>query len=955
MDDIDVDSRGGGGDWLVRAFRGREEDGAPFYLSEEDEYAAHEEEIAEERAQREMAQLAKHALDEKIEEAERDGILSLMKIFRSGLEELCQSSDLSPRAVNEFMATRPAHGPYFEGVYDHLMSKSSFLHHLCDNNNVNVEFVRELFGYFPDAHLNEHWAYTRQDRQGDDDSFASDPGDYYYEPDYYEPYTSLPIFIAANNVGCPDDVLAFLINKQPEDEEMNRFTFVKDGVTIDGENFISGTILSYYVNREARLNVDIVKQIVQKTRRLVKSWDWGPDGSLSPLHIMLRKKHATANIDVIKYLVGLDPAFLGTSVASNSFMSFIGDGEKRRSPLYEACQNRDITVDIIDHLIREGPAAMFGGRTLPDNKKYNIGMPWATRVPESVDLPIPLLRCKGIETEADAWVYFLKCLEEDPQVATERFDHGQTPLHLICKSNAKSHKCVGVVKFLVETWPDSLKLYDGMGLHGRPIAYLCKNVAMEKSIALAILEYMLEVDSTLASEYIDKEQNLLALHVAAKARDDLPFLHRLVDCYPLAVETRASSKHERNLPLHFAARHNSSLHAIKFLFDCCPSVLKKCNRKRESVLDLACQSSYMCGEMMRWLVDVVSSKSLLRESETGVLPLTHVLENVELDDSSALEVVQILALSRPSLCHLSRMLIRSVERQGPKTVNYILDLFRLVPTDSTILIHACSSIFCRIETVAMLLTRYPGIADVPTKDGMFPIPAIISGGANYKGDLVKLVLSYDPNGASRLSRHPTAGRVKVLPLQLACSQSGLTDFELIKTLYDAHPKAILTKRGENSLDEIAKDCNCSKEIYRYLRAQASHSYVASTRDDFSRRLLTVPNERGSLYLHRVISGSSLGSVKLVCEANLDALAVEDIDGMTPLTIAAKHTSTDVMMYVWRKTFEHGKFGDLDKNFRVYLSILLERADQEEGVNSLDYVNSLFQLLLAHPVALETLG
>ncbi|EJK47264.1 hypothetical protein THAOC_34034 [Thalassiosira oceanica] len=674
-----------------------------------------------------------------------------------------------------------------------------------------------------------------------------------------------------------------------DDEEMNRFTFVKDGVTIDGENFISGTILSYYVNREARLNVDIVKQIVQKTRRLVKSWHWGPDGSMSPLHIMLRKKHATANIDVIKYLVGLDPAFLGTSVASNSFMSFIGDGEKRRSPLYEACQNRDITVDIIDHLIREGPAAMFGGRTLPDNKKYNIGMPWATRVPESVDLPIPLLRCKGIETEADAWVYFLKCLEEDPQVATERFDHGQTPLHLICKSNAKSHKCVGVVKFLVETWPDSLKLYDGMGLHGRPIAYLCKNVAMEKSIALAILEYMLEVDSTLASEYIDKEQNLLPLHVAAKARDDLPFLQRLVDCYPLAVETRASSKHERNLPLHFAARYNSSLHAIKFLFDCCPSVLKKCNRKRESVLDLACQSSYMCGEMMRWLVDVVSSKSLLRESETGVLPLTHVLENVELalDDSSALEVVQILALSRPN--------------------------------------------------------------------GMFPIPAIISGDANYKGDLVKLVLSYDPNGASRLSRHPTAGRVKVLPLQLACSQSGLTDFELIKTLYDAHPKAILTKRGENSLDEIAKDCNCSKEIYRYLRAQASHSYVASTRDDFSRRLLTVPNERGSLYLHRVISGSSLGSVKLVCEANLDALAVEDIDGMTPLTIAAKHTSTDVMMYVWRKTFEHGKFGDLDKNFRVYLSILLERADQEEGVNSLDYVNSLFQLLLAHPVALETLG
>ena len=301
------------------------------------------------------------------------------------------------------------------------------------------------------------------------------------------------------------------------------------------------------------------------------------------------------------------------------------------------------------------------------------------------------------------------------------------------------------------------------------------------------------------------------------------------------------------------------------------------------------------------------------------------------------------------------MLIRSVERQGPKTVSFILDLFRPTFTDSTIFVHACSSGFCRTETVAMLLTRYPGIADVPTKEGMLPIPAIISGKAESKGDLVKLVLSHDPNGASRLSRHPTARRAKVLPLQLACSHRGLADFELIKTLYDAHPKAILTKKGKKSLDEIAKDCNCSKEIYRFLRAQLYTVYATSSRCDYSRRLLTVPDSRGSLYLHRVVSGFSLGSVKLICEANFDALSVEDIDGMTPLTIAAKHASTDVVVYLWRKTFEHGKFGDLDKNFRAYLDILLERANQEEElVNSLEFVGALFQLLLAHPVALETL-
>ena len=168
-------------------------------------------------------------------------------------------------------------------------------------------------------------------------------------------------------------------------------------------------------------------------------------------------------------------------------------------------------------------------------------------------------------------------------------------------------------------------------------------------------------------------------------------------------------------------------------------------------------------------------------------------------------------------------------------------------------------------------------------------------------------------------------------------------------------EAILTKRGTNSLDVIAKDCNCTKEIYRYLRAQLYQVYGASKGDYSSRRLLAVPDESGSLYLHRVISGSNvaLGSVKLVCEANIDALAVEDINGMTPLAIAAKHTSTDVMMYVWRQTFEHGKFGNLDKKFRAYLSILLERANQEEGLtNSLEFVDALFQLLLAYPVALK---
>ena len=626
---------------------GDREDGAlPGYLSEEDEYAAHEEEIAEERAQLKIAKLAKHALDEKTAEADRDGILGPMKIFRSGLEELCQSSDLSSRALNDFMATKPAPDPDRKEVYDHFMRKSPFLHHLCDNINVNIEFVRVLFGYFPDAHLNEHWEYTRQDRE-DDESFASYPPHDYYD----EPETSLPIFIAANNVCCPDDVLVFLIDKQPEDQ-MESYTFVKDGVTTDGENFIWGSILCYYVNREARLNVGIVKQIVQKTKRLSKSWHWGPDGSMSPLHLMLRKKHATANIDVIKYLVGLDPNFLEIAEASNSLtMLLFGYEEKRRSPLYEACQNRDLTIDITDYLIKEGPAAMFGGRTREN--EYEHQLPGLESLPESVDLPIPHLRCNGIETEADAWAYFLKCLEANPQVASERFDHGQTPLHFICKSNATSRECVGVVKFLVETWPDSLKFCDEMGLYGRPIAYLCKNVEMEKSIALAILEYMLEVDPTLASEHIDREQNLLPLHIAAKARDDLPFLHRLVDCYPHAVKTRASNKYDRNLPLHFAARHNS-LHTMKYLHDCCPSVMKKCNRNRESVLDLACQSSYLCGKMMRWLVAVVSSKFLIHESKTGVLPLTHVLENAGLDDSAALEVVQILVLSCPSLRHVGR-------------------------------------------------------------------------------------------------------------------------------------------------------------------------------------------------------------------------------------------------------------------------------------------------------------
>ena len=266
MDDIDADSlNSGGSDWLE---------------PDDDEFAAHEEEIAEEMRQREMENLAQHALNEKVEEAAKDRILSLMKTFRSGLEELCQSSDHSARAFNEFMTTKPAYDPYFKDVYDHLMRRSPFFRHLCDNKNVNIEVVRELFRHFPDAHLNELWVNTRQDGQGDDDSFASEPPDYDYPPEYDEPETSVPIFIAANNVCCPDDVLAFLIDKQPEDE-MNSFLFVKNGVTIDGEKFTGGSILCYYVNREARLNVDIVKQIAQKTKRLVKSWHWGPGGSMS--------------------------------------------------------------------------------------------------------------------------------------------------------------------------------------------------------------------------------------------------------------------------------------------------------------------------------------------------------------------------------------------------------------------------------------------------------------------------------------------------------------------------------------------------------------------------------------------------------------------------------------------------------------------------------------------------
>jgi len=424
-------------------------------------------------------------------------------------------------------------------------STNYWFHHLCKNKNITLELVEFALSYCPGLanryvlgfceESKESWAWT------------------------------YPLHLACYNSNCPNPVIKLLVEKAQHscrDEDfpppLQHLSLILEGPNVKGVpcgdydgSDVQGLPLHYYLSREENIDINVVKLLISAYPQSLNICD--EESTLTPLHVLFYNENINNLYDIVEYLVDYDNRNL------------MNKGGKGYTPLHLACENTNITPEIVTKLLTACPPS--------------IGMEedWLQRT------PIGTL-CDNKDIDDSLAIEILKVLIEGLKVLQlisrsrpllERDCDGILPIYHAFETS----KPAGFIKLMLEACPEleeaelvELTLEDDFTL----LHYAC-----EKSNA-GVVKYLLERDP---GNY-DRPSSLgrFPIHIAASRLDKHVF--NIIQCLltndpSCAAKDTVGDEEIFLLPLHYAC-YQDYLHAgvVKLLYNAYPEAVFKTKGER---------------------------------------------------------------------------------------------------------------------------------------------------------------------------------------------------------------------------------------------------------------------------------------------------------------------------------------------------------------------------------------
>ena len=415
----------------------------------------------------------------------------------------------------------------------------------------------------------------------------------------------------------------------------------------------------------------------------------------------------------------------------------------------------------------------------------------------------------------------------------------------------------------------------------------------------------------------------------------------------------------------------------------------RASSQNPSCFQKACRNNKVTLEIVQLLYNTLPGALQLR-NDYGWLPIHHLCCNKDLDDTASLDILRFMLNIDPTLprelvgCLPIRL---AVQNKSTTFCKLLVDAYpeslRIESSDGMLPIHeAClnGNRDDTADTIQCMLELDPEIINAEDSDGWVPIHHAVLGMTKS----IEILLQYDPDAASK----KTYDGDRRLPLHLACDYD--KNVSSVQILYDAYPEAILAsdRDGRTPLDLALSKRN--QPAIDFLQAQLVYSRQAQ-----DMTTMTTVDENGQLPLHRALRGNApLGSIKLLVRGNRDArsgaylgpatVQVADQKGAYPLHIACEFSSTKVAKYLVELAGDALNIVDANKdsplhyacrggNFcvmkyllqanvpsvsernndnKLAIHLLLECGENILDRESLVYVETVYQLLLANPEVVQ---
>ena len=407
----------------------------------------------------------------------------------------------------------------------------------------------------------------------------------------------------------------------------------------------------------------------------------------------------------------------------------------------------------------------------------------------------------------------------------------------------------------------------------------------------------------------------------------------------------------------------------------------RASSQNPSCFHQACANENVTLEIVQLLYHTFPGALQLR-NDGGSLPIHRLCYNKDLDDINSLDILRFMLSIGPNLQ-------KEANNRGYLPIHYAVmykstafckelinaypESLRMVETSEGILpIHYACANGKRddtADTIQYMLELDRELVNAEDSNGYLPIHCAAMSGMTKS---IELLLKFDPDAASKEVNNGS----RLLPLHIACSYDD-TNLSSIQVLYDAYPEAILIHRAGGIPPDFARSEENEPAI-EFLQTQLV--YARQAQDMIA--MATVDDD-GWLPLHRALKDNiSLGSIKLIVRGNPAAVrVVADQMGAYPLHIACKFSPAKVVKYLVELYGDtvlnivdannnsplhyvcHGgnlrvmkyllevnvpSVSERNNDNKLAIHLLFECGENTLDRDSLEYIETIHQLLLANP-------